>query len=169
MRKRRRPPFRGEATDAGYFPPTSGLLLNSWSPPIDFTNPAATAWWQGLLGRYTSLGIEGFKLDYGEDVTVGIAGGRTAWLFHDGRDERTAASSHFVQYHQTYAKLLPSDGGFLLCRAGHWGDQVNGPIILAGRHRRDDDVVRRSAPAPGWGDAPGRGRAPVGAPGRALA
>ncbi|MBS2029397.1 MAG: glycoside hydrolase family 31 protein [Deltaproteobacteria bacterium] len=137
------PTLNAEAESHGYFPPQVGLLLNSWGSPIDFTNADATAWWQSLIGGYTALGIEGFKLDFAEDVQVGISGIRDPWKFSDGSDERTGQSSYPLLYHSTYSQMLPSAGGFLLCRTGRWGDQVNGCIIWPGdlesdfSHERD--------------------------------
>ena len=32
--------------------PSSGVLLNGWSEPIDFTNPAAKQFWQQRVGRW---------------------------------------------------------------------------------------------------------------------
>jgi len=122
-----------EAEDEGYYPPEIGITLNQWGDPIDFTAPGAVEWWQGLLDPYIALGIEGFKLDYGEDLvprTLGVA--RNVYEFSDGTDERTMHRGYTLLYHQTYADLLPDDGGFLLCRAGKWGDQVHGPIIWPG-------------------------------------
>ncbi len=122
-----------EAVQNGYYPPTVGILLNKgWGDPIDFTNPAAYAWWQSLIRRYTGRGIEGFKLDYGEDVTVGIGGGRDKWVFHDGSDERTMHRGYQLLYHKVYAEMLPKSGGFLLCRTGRWGGQANVSVIWPG-------------------------------------
>jgi alpha-D-xyloside xylohydrolase len=124
--------LRAEAESSGYYPKTSGLKLNKWGKLIDFTNPAATEWWQGHVSDYAAMGIEGFKLDYGEDVVPGAFGARDVFEFSDGSDERTMHRGYTLLYHQTYADLLPEGGGFLLCRAGKWGDQVNGPIIWPG-------------------------------------
>ncbi len=125
--------LHAEAAEKGYYPPTTGLLLNAgWGKPIDFTNPDAYAWWQSLLHRYTDAGVEGFKLDYGEDVTLGLAGARNAWLFHDGSDERTMHRGYQLLYHQAYAETLPKSGGFLLCRTGRWGDQKNVSVVWPG-------------------------------------
>ena len=63
--------LRSYATSHGFYPPRTGLLFNGWGRPIDLTNPDAYAWWQRLIRRYTDAGIEGFKLDYGEDVVPG--------------------------------------------------------------------------------------------------
>lgn len=123
-------PLHQEARDQGYFPPKTGQRLNGWSEPIDFTHPGAYAWWQGLIRRYTDMGVEGFKLDYGEDVSVpGLSGARSEWRFHDGSDERTMHHDYTVLYHRVYAETLAADAGFLLCRAAKWGDQAH-PIVI---------------------------------------
>jgi alpha-D-xyloside xylohydrolase len=124
--------LEAEALTGGFYPPVSSIVFNNWGLPLDFTNPAATTWWQGLLGRYTSMGIEGFKLDYAEDVVVGFANSRTVWGFSDGSDERTMHAEYTLLYHETYADMLPEDGGFLLCRAGTWGDQKHATVIWPG-------------------------------------
>ncbi|MEO8844016.1 MAG: TIM-barrel domain-containing protein [Kofleriaceae bacterium] len=122
----------------GFFPPLTGVLVNQWGKPIDFTNPDAYAWWQHSLDAYTlplgagGLGVEGFKLDYGEDVVVGLNGQRTPWLFADGRDERTMHRGYTLLYHQIYRDQLAPDGAFLLTRTGRWGDQTKGMIIWPG-------------------------------------
>lgn len=125
--------LREEAESAGYYPDKTGLLLfNSWGKPIDFTRDKARAFWQRELRRYTDIGIEGFKLDYAEDVAVGIGSVRNVWAFSDGSDERTMHAGYQRLYHQTYAEMLPEDGGFLLCRASAYGDQVHGVIVWPG-------------------------------------
>ncbi len=124
--------LRDEANAKGYYPKQAGLLLNGWGKPIDLTNPAAYGWWQGLIRRYTDMGIEGYKMDYGEDVVPGLLGARNVWEFADGSDERTMHSLFTLLYHRVYAETLPPDGGFLLCRAGKYGDQVSARVIWPG-------------------------------------
>jgi alpha-D-xyloside xylohydrolase len=137
-----------EAFAAGYFPPETGIILNGWGAPIDLTDPAAYEWWQSLIGDYTAMGIEGFKLDYGEDVLAGIAANRNPWLFADGSDERTMHSRYQLFYHAAYAEMIGSDtpagGGFILARHATYGDQVNVSVIWPGdidadmsKHRED--------------------------------
>ena len=121
------------ATSHDFFPPMTGLLVNAWGKPIDFTNPDAYAWWQTNLRSYTdTLGVEGFKLDYGEDVTAGLNGQRSPWLFADGSDERTMHRGYTLLYHQVYRDVLPPDGAWFLTRTGRWGDQTRGMIIWPG-------------------------------------
>jgi alpha-D-xyloside xylohydrolase len=124
--------LHAEAEANGYYPPRVGVIANDWGRPVDFLNPAAFAWWQGLVRGYTDLGVEGFKLDYAEDVVPGLFGLRNVWEFADGSDERTAHREYFRQYHRAYAETLPAEGGFLLVRSGSWGGQVLGPIVWPG-------------------------------------
>lgn len=121
-----------EAKAGGYYPTESGLSLNKWGTPIDFTNTQAYAFWQNKINTYTAMGIEGYKLDYGEDIVPGLTSGRNTWIFSDGSDERTMHRGYTLLYHQVYAETLPPEGGFLLCRAGKYGDQKNGPLIWPG-------------------------------------
>ncbi|MEW5850645.1 MAG: TIM-barrel domain-containing protein [Myxococcota bacterium] len=125
-------PLRNEAESRGFFPPQSAVRLNGWSDPIDFTNPEAYAWWQDLIRRYTTMGIEGFKLDFAEDVVPSLYNSRNVWRFHDGSTERTMHYDYTRLYHRVYAETLPESGSFLLCRAGRWGDQVNVSVVWPG-------------------------------------
>lgn len=121
-----------EAESKGYFPPVTGLILNKWGKPIDFTNPEAYKWWQSKLQYYKDLGIAGYKLDYAEDIVPGISGARNKWKFYDGSDERTMHRGYTLLYHKVYSEMLPQDGGFLLCRTGKYGDQKYAYIIWPG-------------------------------------
>ncbi|MFO0751541.1 MAG: glycoside hydrolase family 31 protein [Myxococcota bacterium] len=112
----------------GFFPPTQGIALNTFgSAPLDLTNPAAVTYWQSRLGEYRALGVEGYKLDFAEDVVLGLPGARgNRWAFADGRDERSMHAAYSGLYHATYrATLADADqGGFILARAGHAGGQA---------------------------------------------
>lgn len=121
-----------EAQQGGFYPLQAGLLFTKWGQPIDFSNPAASTWWQRNLRRYADGGVVGYKLDYGEDVQIGLPGGRNVWRFFDGSDERTAHATYKLGYHRVFAELLPKDGGFLLCRVGTYGDQKYGCVIWPG-------------------------------------
>ncbi len=121
------------AQTQGYFAPERpDLVLNGWGTPIDFSNPAAMSWWQDNLEAYEALGIEGYKLDYGEDIVLGANGGRLPWRFYDGTDERTMHKRYPELYHAAYEAALPDDGGFLLCRAAVAGDQVRARVLWPG-------------------------------------
>jgi alpha-D-xyloside xylohydrolase len=140
--------FNAYAMQHGFFPPTKGLIANQWSPPLDFTNPEAYAWWQENLRKYTvDFGVEGFKLDYGEDIVVGASGQRVPWLFADGSDERTMHYGYTMLYHGIYHDALDESGGFLLTRTGRWGDQKRGMIIWPGDLQAD--LSKFGDPKPG--------------------
>ncbi len=125
-------PLYEYAMAQGYYPPLIGPTLAKWGPPIDLSNPEAYSWWQEQLSDYIDLGIRGFKLDYGEEIIGGAFGGRLPWSFADGSDELTKHRTYQLLYHRVYAELLPETGGFLLCRAAAYGDQVHGTIIWPG-------------------------------------
>ncbi len=125
-------PYYNFAKEHGYFPPVIGVTFDKWGPLVDFTNPQAYAWWQGLLEGYRALGMEGYKLAYAEEVVLGAFGVRTPWLFADGSDDRTMHHRYQWWYHRVYAEMLPDDGGFLLTRTATAGDQVHGPILWPG-------------------------------------
>ena len=136
------------ATQHGFFPPTVAIALNPWGSPIDFTNPDAYQWWRQNLRTYTEgYGIEGFKLDYAEDVVIGLAGHRAPWKFADGSDELTMHYGYQLLYHQLYRELLGTASGLMLCRTGRWGDQVHAPIIWPGD--LDAGFERSGDPLPG--------------------
>ncbi|MCK6587432.1 MAG: hypothetical protein L6Q76_07595 [Polyangiaceae bacterium] len=139
--------LRDHATANGFYPKEAGLKLNKWGLPVDLTNRDAYSWWQGLIRKYTDMGIEGFKLDYGEDIVPGLTIDRNRWVFADGRDERTMHHGFQLIYHQVYREILPKDGGFLLCRAGKYGDQVNVGVIWPGD--LDANFARHGDPIPG--------------------
>ena len=124
-----------EAVAGGFYPPLEPdviLSVVNWGPLIDFTNPAASSWWTGHVRTYTDMGIEGFKLDFAEDVVPGVFQFRLAWEFFDGSDERTMSHGYQRLYHQAYREALGPEAGFLLCRTGAWGDQTVGSIIWPG-------------------------------------
>jgi alpha-D-xyloside xylohydrolase len=123
--------LRTVATANSFFPPQNGIPLNPWGLPIDFANPSAFAFWRDLVSRYTSAGIDGFKLDYGEDIVPSLGLVRNVWRFADGTDERTMHHRYSGLYHRAYGEALPDDR-FLLCRAAHWGEQHTGCIIWPG-------------------------------------
>ena len=124
-------PLYEHAVAEGYFPPVIGAKAK-WGPPIDYTNPDAVSWFQEQLAWYAELGIRGYKLDYAEEIIPSWFGVRTPWSFFDGSDELTMHRQAQLLYHRMYAEMLPEEGGFLLCRAGAYGDQANGVIIWPG-------------------------------------
>jgi alpha-D-xyloside xylohydrolase len=152
-------PFASEAKAKGFHPPGGGIALNKWGLPIDFTNQGAWSFWSGLVRRYTDLGVDGFKLDYAEDVVPSIGHQRNVWRFADGTDERTMHHGYSALYHRVYAETLP-DAAFLLCRAAHWGEQTSGCVVWPGdmdatfTHHRESFQTRDGSEVTGVGGLP---------------
>ena len=114
-----------QALANGWFPEVpGGAWVDKFGPLVDLTHPGAAELWRSLISNCTTLGVEGFKLDYGEDVQLGFFGVRLPFLFHNGETEATMHHHYAWFFHQPYADMLPADGGFLLSRAGTYGDQT---------------------------------------------
>lgn len=78
-----------EGDEKGYFVKRSDgrtLQSDAWQPGfaiVDFTNPAATKWWQSFLAELLDIGVDCFKTDFGERIqTEGV-------VYHDGSNPRT--------------------------------------------------------------------------------
>src|SRR5688572_19502719 len=98
---------------------------------VDFTRPGAIDWWRERIARVTALGIDGFKLDFGEDVVPEL-GGNLAPLVLAAGDAQTVGGSYQRYYHDAYLGALPPGDGFLLTRAGAWGEQDRNTAIWPG-------------------------------------
>lgn len=125
-------PLASEAKARGFFPREWGIPLNQWGLPIDFSSPDAAKFWTKLVERYTEIGIDGFKLDYGEDFVPSLGLKRNAWTLADGSDERTMHHRYSGLYHRVYAEPYESRPPFLLVRAAHWGEQTLGMVVWPG-------------------------------------
>lgn len=109
------------------------LLFSTFGDIVDLTHPDAAAAWAGRAEVALGAGIDGWKLDYGEDVQLGVFGARIspAWAFHDGSDERSMHHQYARFYHLPYT--VPSGGeGVLIGRGGCLGCQTVTDIIWPG-------------------------------------
>jgi alpha-D-xyloside xylohydrolase len=115
---------------------------------IDFTNEAAVEFWQGLIARVTSMGIVGFKLDYGEEIVPGLLGGATDFNFSDGSDGQTMHKVYSVLYHKTYRDKCLEDAGesFIIGRSSTYGGQKHVEAIWPGD--LDNDFLEHLEPDP---------------------
>ena len=123
-----------EASEGNYFIEGPQFFLD-FGKVMDFTNPDAVDLWQRLLQRFNTYNVAGYKLDYGEDVQVGINNRRLGFSFHDGSNELTMHHKYASYYHQTYLDTLPKiparpDGdpahvvdGFILGRSSTYNGQ----------------------------------------------
>ena len=99
---------------------------------VDFSAPGAVAYWQSLLKKVTALGINGYKLDYGEEAVVALGAGLSFFRFHGGRTAATMHREYPGLYHSTYLDSLPKGEGFLITRAGSLGEQRTNTCIWPG-------------------------------------
>jgi hypothetical protein len=98
---------------------------------IDFTNPAAVAFWRERIARITARGVSGMKLDYGEDLVADLYGTRIELRTMAG-DNQELHGIFARYYHDTYLGALPPGDGFLITRAGAWGEQDRNTAIWPG-------------------------------------
>ena len=100
---------------------------------VDLTNPDAATAFKALIQNAITLGAEGFKMDYAEDVQVGIAGAALQFTFDNGETEKTMHHGYAAAYHKPYAESVGGSGqGFILSRAGTYGDQTLTTTIWPG-------------------------------------
>ncbi len=113
---------------------------------VDFTAPGATAWWQERIARATALGIDGFKLDFGEDLVPELGGSATPFRLAAGGTD-LLHNYYAFHYQSAYLGALPPEQGFLLTRAGALGSQGVATCIWPGD--LDNDFSRHTATHPG--------------------
>ncbi len=103
---------------------------------VDFTSAEASAFWQARVARTVAMGVRAFKLDYGEDILVELAGVRAGFRFASGESERELHNVFSTLYHGPYRRALDegagAEGGFLLVRASSWGGQSVADVVWPG-------------------------------------
>ncbi len=99
---------------------------------LDLTNPQAMTFWQDRVRDGIARGIEGFKLDYAEDIQLGISDARFTYSFFDGEDERTMNRHYATFYHRAYSEPLGYHDFFILARAGTIGGQEYASVLWPG-------------------------------------
>lgn len=120
-----------DAFGAPYLVPWGGGPLSGMP---DFTSEEGAAYWAELVGRATGLGIDGFKLDYGEEILAELVRVRPGIHFANGETEATMHGRYSDLYHRAYQQALAADPGegFLIGRAGAWGGQADVDCIWPG-------------------------------------
>ncbi|MFF4245871.1 alpha-xylosidase [Streptomyces sp. NPDC001822] len=71
---------------------------------VDFTNPAATAWFQGKLKGLLDQGVDGFKTDFGERIPTDV-------VWHDGSDQERMHNYYTHLYNKAVFELLEKERG----------------------------------------------------------
>jgi alpha-glucosidase len=115
-----------QAAASGYLVTEPGgqpyLFVNgrgSLTAMVDFTNPAAAAWWAEQLDITMRLGFEGFMQDFGEEVTDPMT-------FSNGQPASVMHNAYPVYYHaaarkavDAYAADNPGFEPFFYVRSGY--------------------------------------------------
>lgn len=76
---------------------------------VDFTNPAAVAWYQSKLKTLLDMGVDCFKTDFGERIPIKDI------KYHDGSDPAKMHNYYTYLYNQTVYQLLQEVKGKKRC------------------------------------------------------
>jgi alpha-D-xyloside xylohydrolase len=97
--------------------------VDRWQPGmalVDFTNPAARAWYAVKLKMLVDMGVDAFKTDFGERIPTEVR-------YHDGSDPERMHNYYTYLYNQTVFELLrqvKGDGkAVLFARSATCGSQ----------------------------------------------
>lgn len=78
-----------------------------WQPGmglVDFTNPAAAAWFAGKLKGLLDMGVDCFKTDFGERIPVDV-------VYYNGADPQGMHNYYTQLYNKTVFELLEQERG----------------------------------------------------------
>ncbi len=119
-------PLFDEGLEHGYFLQTAEgdvYQADMWQPGIgfvDFTNPAARAWFASKLKVLIDMGVDAFKTDFGERIPADA-------VYHDGSHPERMHNYYTYLYNQTVFELLQQEKGeheaVLFARSATTGNQ----------------------------------------------
>jgi alpha-D-xyloside xylohydrolase len=88
---------------------------------VDFTNPAARAWYAGKLRTLVEMGVDAFKSDFGERIPTDV-------VWHDGSDPERMHNYYTQLYNRTVFDVLKEHRGegeaVLFARSATVGGQM---------------------------------------------
>lgn len=114
-----------EGKDNGYLikkPNGDVWQWDMWQPGmaiVDFTNPAATRWFQDRLATVIDMGIDALKTDFGERIPTDV-------VYHDGSDPICMHNYYAQIYNQAVFDVLKKETGeaVLFARSATAGGQT---------------------------------------------
>lgn len=109
------PEWFQEAADRGFL--TNGNFQKKWWKGrggfIDYTNPEAMAWWQGLQNTVLDWGVDGWKLDGSATLNFRTKG-PIPWFYADTHDGRISTRQYMDHYYRDeYAHGLQRNPEFV--------------------------------------------------------
>jgi len=139
-----RSPLFAEAAEKGYLVKRADGSVWQWDlwqagmGLVDFTNPAATEWYQGHLRRLVAQGVDCFKTDFGERIPTDV-------VWHDGSDPSRMHNLYTQLYnravHDVLVDLKGQGEAVLFARSAtaggqampvHWGgDNTSSYVSMA--------------------------------------
>ena len=105
-----------------------------YSAVVDFTDPAAVAWWQGLINEALQDGYDGWMEDFGEYVPPDA-------VMADGRPGIAAHNEYCTRYHQASHELTGRVRGLdfaQFVRCGYTGTARYARVVWGGDPTTDD-------------------------------
>lgn len=105
-----RSPLFAEAADSGYLVTRADGSVWQWDlwqagmALVDFTNPAATAWFKSKLRHLTKQGVDAFKTDFGERIPTDVT-------WHDGSDPLRMHNLYTQLYNEAVFDVLQEERG----------------------------------------------------------
>ncbi|HEX5331597.1 MAG TPA: alpha-xylosidase [Cellulomonas sp.] len=130
-----------EGRELGYLvknPDGSVWQWNLWQAGmglVDFTNPEATAWYQGKLKGLLDMGVDAFKTDFGERIPTDV-------VWHDGSNPAGMHNYYTHLYNKAVFELLEEEKGkgeaVLFARSAtaggqqfpvHWGGDCESTFV----------------------------------------
>lgn len=120
-------PLFEEGAKRGYFIKNTDGSVWQWDKwqagmaIVDFTNPDATAWYQGYLKKLVAMGVDCFKTDFGERIpTEGVQ-------YFDGSDPQMMHNYYTLLYNKAVYDVLAEtkgeDEAILFARSATVGGQ----------------------------------------------
>lgn len=119
---------RADGNDATYYP------ARSIDTHVDFTDPEAAAWWREGLRTLIRRGVDGVKVDRGEEDLSDDS------VWHNGLPNRLNHNAYVERYHRTIFEAFEAerpDGDFAIFARGGW----NGSARWAGHWAADNTSV----------------------------
>jgi len=99
-----------EAAEAGYLLKRANGDVWQWDKwqagmgIVDFTNPAAKAWFQGKLRGLLEMGVDAFKTDFGERIPTDV-------VYFDGSDPQRMHNYYSYLYNQAVFEIVQNVRG----------------------------------------------------------